>query len=196
MTRDSLLAELERYDPADDRERAMSAEVTAFVRDHPDCFERSLTVGHVTASAWVLDVEHRYALLTHHRKLDRWLQLGGHADGDADVRAVALREAVEESGLTAIAFASAAIYDIDVHEIPARATEPAHKHYDIRFAFVADRAMPTVVSDESHELAWRRVDELDVPGIDESVRRLARKTAVLSRGADLGSTRPASTVEP
>jgi 8-oxo-dGTP pyrophosphatase MutT (NUDIX family) len=175
--RTDLLAELQTYHPADARERAMVDELATFVRAHPDCFERTLLCGHVTASAWVLDIDRTHALLTHHRKLGRWLQLGGHADGDADVRRVALREASEESGLRTIRFAAGAIYDVDVHEIPARAGEPAHKHYDVRFAFIADRAEPTTLSDESHELAWFRVAQLDTSGVDESVRRLARKTA-------------------
>jgi hypothetical protein len=79
----------------------------------------------------------------------------------------------------AIRLAAPAIYDIDVHIIPARAEEPAHKHYDVRFAFIANRAEPTTLSAESHELAWLPVASLDAPGVDESVRRLAQKTAAL-----------------
>ena len=184
MSRESLLRELEVYRPADAREAAMVAELAAFVRMHRACFERSLAIGHVTASAWVIDERRTHALLTHHRKLDRWLQLGGHADGEDDLRRVALREAQEESGLTAIRFATQAIYDIDVHALPARPAEPAHKHYDVRFALVADRAAPTVVSDESHELAWLPIADLAGPGTDASVGRLARKTRSLPPFAD------------
>jgi 8-oxo-dGTP pyrophosphatase MutT (NUDIX family) len=176
MTRTALLRELSAYEPADARERTMVAELAAFVDAHPDCFERHLTIGHVTASAWIVDETRTFAPLTHHRKLDRWLQLGGHADGDSDVRRVALREATEESGLTSIRFAGDAIYDVDVHEIPARPGEPAHAHYDVRFAFVADRGEDLIVSDESHELAWLPVATLDADTVDPSVRRLARKT--------------------
>jgi 8-oxo-dGTP pyrophosphatase MutT (NUDIX family) len=179
MSREGLLGELQAYRPADARETAMVGELAAFVRAHPDCFERSLSIGHVTASAWVVDESRTHALLTHHRKLGKWLQLGGHADGDDDVRRVALREAREESGLTAIRFADGKIYDVDVHDVPARGSEPAHKHYDVRFAFIADRTAPTVVSDESHELAWLPVADLSAPGVDPSVRRLAQKTSSL-----------------
>jgi 8-oxo-dGTP pyrophosphatase MutT (NUDIX family) len=179
MSRASLLAELVAYTPADAREAAMRSEIAAFVRDHADCFERSLLVGHLTASAWVVDADRTHALLTHHRKLGRWLQLGGHADGDDDLRRVALREAREESGLTAIRFAGASIYDLDVHAIPAREREPAHFHYDVRFAFIADRSQPTVVSAESHELAWRPITALGDADVDPSLRRLARKTGSL-----------------
>lgn len=176
MSRLTLIAEIDAYDAVDGRERAMADEVRAFVLAVDDCFERTHLGGHITASAWIVDEQREHALLTHHRKLNRWLQLGGHADGDTDVRRVALREAIEESGLTAIRFASAGIFDIDVHRIPAGTNEPEHKHYDVRFAFIADRTAPLIVSDESHELAWRLLAELDRDDTDESVRRMARKT--------------------
>lgn len=185
LSRADLLGELAAYVPADARERAMAVELTAFVAAHADCFERTLAIGHITASAWVIDAAGTHALLTHHRKLGRWLQLGGHADGDSDVRRVALREAREESGLCGIRFATRAIYDLDVHLIPARPDEPQHRHYDVRFAFVADRAAALTVSPESHELAWLPVAELDAGNVDSSVRRLARKTARLLRNGSL-----------
>lgn len=189
MSRAALIAELGEYHPADAREREMAATVREFVKAHTDCFERSLLVGHITASAWVIDETHTHVLLTHHRKLGRWLQLGGHADGDTDVRRVALREAREESGLVELSFAAAGIYDVDVHVIPARPAEPEHKHYDVRFALVGDREQPTVVSDESHELAWVPLAALDTIDVDASVRRLARKTPSLDpAGARLPPT--------
>jgi 8-oxo-dGTP pyrophosphatase MutT (NUDIX family) len=176
MTREALLAELAEYQPVDSREAAMRDEIARFVQSYVDCFERTQLAGHITASAWIVDETFEHALLTHHRKLDRWLQLGGHADGDADVRRVALREATEESGLAPIQFASREIFDVDVHVIPARKNEPEHKHYDIRFLFIADADAPLVVSEESHELAWLPIAELDRDDIDASVRRMARKT--------------------
>jgi 8-oxo-dGTP pyrophosphatase MutT (NUDIX family) len=115
----------------------------------------------------------------HHRKLGRWLQPGGHADGDFDVRRVALREAREESGLRSLRFVRDGVYDIDVHAIPARPNEAAHDHYDVRFALEADPAEPLVANAESKELAWVALDALASYGADESVLRLARKTASL-----------------
>jgi len=176
LGRERLITELAGYRPSDARERVMVAEFIAFVQANPSCFERALAIGHVTASAWVVDESASFALLTHHRKLGRWLQLGGHADGDADVRAVAQREVYEESGLAEVRFIDRAIYDVDIHAIPARPGEPAHAHYDVRFAFVADRGAPLTVSAESHDLAWVPIADLDAAGVDESVRQLARKT--------------------
>lgn len=146
-----------------------------FVDSNADCFERSLEIGHVTGAAWIVNPERTHALLTHHRKLGLWLQLGGHCDGEADTYAVALREAMEESGLRSLRSISPAIFDVDVHRIPARADEPEHYHYDVRYLFEADEREELVLSDESLALAWVPVDELGERGVDESVLRLARK---------------------
>jgi len=151
----------------------------AFVAAHEDCFRRELGIGHVTGSAWVLSPDRRRVLLTHHRKLDLWLQLGGHADGEWDVRLVALREAREESGLVRVRLLADAIFDVDVHSIPARAREPAHFHYDVRFVCEADDMEPLVVSDESHDLAWVELDRVAVLSADRSVLRMVRKSLAL-----------------
>jgi 8-oxo-dGTP pyrophosphatase MutT (NUDIX family) len=115
-------------------------------------------------------------LLTHHRKLGLWLQLGGHADGDSDLARVALKEAEEESGLRDLALAPG-IFDLDRHWIPQHREVPPHWHYDVRFvvrAYGDEEAF--VVSDESHDLAWRDIAALaDDPDADASVRRMARK---------------------
>ena len=148
----------------------------AFVAAHDDALRRTQPLGHVTASAWIVDPARTRALLTHHRKLGRWLQLGGHLDGEPDVAAGALREAREESGLASLRFVSPAVYDLDVHTISARGAEPAHEHYDVRFLLEADPAEPVIVSDESHEVAWIALDRLTAYGADASVLRLARKT--------------------
>ena len=158
----------------------MRDRLVAFLTSHPDAFARELTVGHVTASAWIVDRTRTQVLLTHHRKLGRWLQLGGHADGDPDVRAAALREAQEESGLSSVRLLQPGIYDLDVHRIPARGDEPEHDHYDVRFAFEADPAEPLVVSAESKQLAWIPLHALERYGADESVLRLARKTGTIA----------------
>lgn len=179
--RDILLNELAAYAPADPREADARRRVLEFVGAHDDCFERSLAIGHVTGSAWVVDRSGRCALLTHHRKLDRWLQLGGHADGDPDVKTVAFREAREESGLRDIVSAAPGIFDLDVHPIPARGDEAEHVHYDIRFAFFANPTEQPIASDESHAVAWIPLAEMDDYSIDDSVRRLVAKTPALVR---------------
>ena len=177
----ALLAELDAHVPYDARERDMIERTRAFVHANERCFERTHAAGHVTGSAWIVDRSLAAAVLTHHRKLEKWLQLGGHADGESDVRAVAAREAFEESGLGSLVFARHAIYDVDVHDIPARGDEPAHVHYDVRFAFFADRNERPVASAESHRVEWIPLDKLENYAIDDSVRRLAAKSRDLAR---------------
>jgi hypothetical protein len=112
-----------------------------FVRTHADCFERTCAPGHITGSAWILSSDRRRVLLTHHRKLGRWLQLGGHADGDPDPLRVAMREAREDSDWCTSSRSGlggeSVPLDLDIHRIPARGDEPAHLHHDVRYLLVA-----------------------------------------------------------
>lgn len=179
MHRTSLLTLLQHYRPHDVDEGDMHARVLRFVEREPRCFERTLAEGHITGSAWIVDRDRGHVLLTHHRKLDRWLQLGGHADGESDVLAVALREAHEESGLIDIRPLLSGIFDIDVHAIPARGAEPQHLHYDVRWLLEADRTAPLVISGESRDLAWVALDELEDLTRDRSIMRMAEKLRAL-----------------
>lgn len=146
-----------------------------FVRNHDDCFERSLLIGHVTGSAWLVNKQRTHVLLTHHRKLNMWLQLGGHADGNSDILSVALREAQEESGITNIEPISDQLLDIDIHKIPARADEPEHYHYDATFAFCTIDTDEFIVSDESHALEWIEIAKLTDRTTEASMMRMASK---------------------
>ncbi len=146
-----------------------------FLGGHAEAFERELAIGHFTGSAWLVSADGTRVLLTHHRKLGRWLQLGGHADGDTDLARVALREAGEESGLDRLVV-EPAIFDLDRHRIPARGADPEHWHYDVRYVVHAGANEAFVVSDESHALAWREIAEVaQDASADPSVRRMAMK---------------------
>ena len=176
--RQRLLARLDEYEGRYPDELETAARIRALVGTHATCFERDhFEPGHITGSAWIVNAPGTHALLTHHKKLDRWLQLGGHSDGDGDTAAVALREGEEESGLK-LRFIDSAIFDIDVHEIPARGSDPAHEHHDLRFLLCADGDEDYVVSEESHDLAWVPLDELHRFTDEDSVLRLARKWLV------------------
>jgi 8-oxo-dGTP pyrophosphatase MutT (NUDIX family) len=157
-------------------EAAMLADYIPFMAAHPDCLWRTCLDGHLTASAWIVDAARTYTLLTHHKKLDRWLQLGGHVDGEPDLAAAALREAREESGLTRLKLLSPEIFDVDRHRIPARGNEPEHWHYDVRFLIEADAAEPLRPSDESKELAWVTLEDVAGRNPSESLARMVRKT--------------------
>jgi 8-oxo-dGTP pyrophosphatase MutT (NUDIX family) len=147
----------------------------ALLADRNDPFVRERLAGHFTASAWLVDRGGTRVLLTHHRKLGKWLQLGGHADGDRDLARTALREAEEESGLTGLQLVPG-IFDLDRHLIPEHKGVPAHWHYDVRYVVRAGEREDFVVSDESHALAWRDIAPLaDDEGADASLRRMAMK---------------------
>lgn len=179
MHRQLLAQKLARYTPHDANEAEMLTQIARFVAENEACFERTLKAGHITGSAWIIDLDRSHALLTHHRKLDRWLQLGGHSDGDANTLNVALREGLEESGLTTLRPLSEAIFDVDVHLIPARKDEPDHYHYDVRFLLEADRDTPLVISDESNKLAWVPLAQILNLAPDASIRRMVEKSLAL-----------------
>ena len=178
MTEFSLKAALDAYRPDDDGETEDKRLMLQLLHDHPEeGFKREWMVpGHFTASCWLIDADGTKALLTHHAFLNRWLQLGGHADGHADLLAAALREAHEESGLSGIEPVTLAIFDIDIHEIPANPAknEVAHLHHDVRF-LLKTTATDFVVSDESHNLGWFTADEMLSLDVDDNIRRMIAK---------------------
>ncbi len=174
MHRRPLLELLRRYQRRNPDETAVNTRFRDFVTLHETCFERSLLIGHVTGSAWLVDSAGERVLLTHHRKLGRWLQLGGHSDGDPDVLQVALREAREESSLQ-VRPVHDEVFDLDIHEIPARGPEPAHHHYDVRFALQVEGSESFAVSSESHDLAWVPIHSLADYTDEDSMLRMARK---------------------
>ncbi len=180
-----LLDMLARYETRFPAERAVAARIRRLVEEHADCFDRTCRPGHVTASALVTTPARDRVLLVHHRKLNRWLQPGGHADGQSDIPAAALREAVEETGLTNLTLETSSEeivpLDLDVHIIPARydaagqLIEDAHEHHDVRFLIIAHGDITPRVSDESHDVRWFTAEELHAATNEESVLRLWRK---------------------
>lgn len=187
MHRRHLNELLRRYGEHWPDERAVLRRFEAFVAAHDDCLLRSCAPGHITSSAWILSPDGEHALLTHHRKLGRWLQLGGHVDGEAQVEQACLREAQEESGMSAFTFvawwrdAALVPLDLDVHEIPARRDEPAHDHWDVRFLLRAAPDQPLVISDESNRLEWVPRSQLSTFTTEHSVLRLDEKARGLGQ---------------
>lgn len=170
-----ILNLLDQYVEDEPENRYSKDLLIEFASTHENCCERTLSFGHFTGSCWLVSKDGQRVLLTHHKKLERWLQLGGHADGDSDLAQVALREAEEESGLSDLSV-EAEIFDLERHAIPARGAEPEHYHHDVRFIVHANGSEDFVVSDESHALAWRTISELvDDADVEESIRRMARK---------------------
>lgn len=192
MHRQTLLAMLDRYEARYPAEAAVAAQIRALVEGHADCFDRTCRPGHVTASAWIVTPGDDRVLLVHHRKLDRWLQPGGHCDGQSDPAAAALREAEEETGLPRLRLSDDSPeptpLDLDVHLIPARydaagqLIEDAHEHHDVRFLIVAHGDLAPQASEESHAVRWFTPAELAVATDEESVLRMARKAGRVGSG--------------
>ncbi|MFT7537789.1 MAG: 8-oxo-dGTP pyrophosphatase MutT (NUDIX family) [Hyphomicrobiaceae bacterium] len=180
MHRQHLMTLLARYAKRWPQERELVDRFQTFGSTHEDCLLRTCVPGHITSSAWILTPNGDAALMTHHKKLGRWLQLGGHVDGESQIEQACLREAQEESGMQNFTFVpwfgdELVPLDLDVHEIPARKQEPLHEHWDVRFLLRAAPGQELVMSDESNQLQWAPVASLAEFTDEESVLRLHRK---------------------
>mgnify|MGYP002778490772 CR=1 FL=1 len=184
MDRPRTIADLETalhcHAIAEPAQAALAAEYLAFLGLDAPVFERRHLAGHFTASAFVVSADGERALLLHHAKLQRWLQPGGHADGDMDLAGVALREAEEETGLGGLGV-EGGIFDLDRHAIPARGAEPGHWHWDVRYVVRCTGDESPKINSESCAFAWLRIDELATDeSIDPSIRRMCERWMRLS----------------
>ena len=175
MNRLELIAALRDYQTTFFEEQGFVSQFLELL-NHERCYYRDHLPGHMTASAWIVNPANTHALLTHHAKLNRWLQPGGHADGDENILSVALKEAREETGLD-VSLPRKDIFDIDIHPIPARSDFPLHLHFDIRFAFVANDRVSLQITAESHDLKWVGLQEVAAISQNNlSIRRMVQKT--------------------
>ena len=179
MQRKQLLELLSDYQISSSEDEKMVMTTRKFITENIQCFERSLASGHITGSSWIVDFDRSHVLLTHHKKLNKWMQLGGHADGMSDIFLVALKEAKEESGLEHIYPLMHKIFDIDIHFVPDCAS--GHFHYDIRFLFEADRKEPVIVSNESHALAWVSFEKIQNYSTEHSVLKMHEKYLLIDK---------------
>ncbi|MBK5278772.1 MAG: NUDIX hydrolase [Bacteroidia bacterium] len=174
MNRTQLLQELQSYQTSFVEEKGYINSFLHLLKD-TDAFQRTHLPGHITGSAWIVNSDKTKALLVHHAKLNRWLQPGGHADGDENVLQVALREAEEETGLKQLSVLKNNIFDLDIHTIPNRKDFPEHLHYDIRFLVKADESEQIIVSEESHDVKWIQLSALESYNNETSIIRLKQK---------------------
>jgi 8-oxo-dGTP pyrophosphatase MutT (NUDIX family) len=174
---------LARHRPLDTDEAAHRDAILQLVETEPACFSRTTyTPGHVTGSLFIACASTGKVLLHHHRRLGKWLQMGGHDDGEHDPAATALREGREESGLADLTLLSPSILDVDVHSIPAGKGEPPHLHHDVRFAGLT-RTPGAIVLDEaeSRSLRWFDLEEAKETMGEAGATRALGRLAVLLR---------------
>jgi 8-oxo-dGTP pyrophosphatase MutT (NUDIX family) len=148
-------------------------EMLAFLDQHPDALMRTCLEGHLTGSALVVEAGTHRAAVLFHAKLRKWLQPGGHADGDGDLARVARREAEEETGIGDLRVVGGPI-DLDIHLVEPPGEQP-HLHLDVRFLVLAPEGSTLVGNHESTALRWVTEDDLAELDADESLRRLAAR---------------------
>ena len=176
MSLQTLQDELKFYLDNNPSENSNVKKMLKFLREEKNCFSRSNLKGHFTGSAWIIDDTHKWVLMTHHKKLNKWLQLGGHADENENLLEVAYTEAVEESGLQHFTVISDKIFDLDIHQIPPYKNIPPHYHYDIRYIFKAKMDPDTIiVSRESKDVSWLSKKDVLKKNSEESIERMLIK---------------------
>lgn len=173
--REVLLSLVRAYRAQDVRDERTWRAILEFIDREPLAACRETVEGHLTASAWIVNTTGDRVLLMHHRKLNKWIQPGGHADGDWDLAYVAFREASEETGLSSLEIRTEKVFDVDVHTIPAYKNIAAHRHFDIRFVCVADDEEPLVQNSESYGIAWVAIEAIERYTTEESILRMKGK---------------------
>lgn len=174
MIRSKLLEQLSNYGSSNPEELLFVAQFNTLLQN-PRCFYRDHLPGHITGSAWITNTYFTKVVLVQHAKLNKWLQPGGHADGEEQVEIVARKELGEETGLTQVKLKYESIFDIDIHSIPARESFPEHFHYDIRFLFIANEAESLKGNHESHEVKWVSLSEIRNFTQEKSILRMKEK---------------------
>lgn len=175
MNRIDLVNSLKDYQTSFPEEEDFLKRFLSLLSD-TSCFERTHLPGHITGSAWIVDSSRTQVLLVHHAKLNKWVQPGGHADGDENILRVALKEAEEETGLKKFKILDdKKPFDVDIHLIPQRKEFPEHFHYDVRFLLEANPNELIHVSEESHDVKWVRLHDLEKYNQERSVMRMKDK---------------------
>ncbi len=167
---------LARYQPSHPEDGAALVRMREVLGHETKCFDRHCMPAHFTASAWVLSHCGQNVALVHHKKLEKWLQPGGHADGNPNMLAVALKELSEECGVTTVSILPG-IFDLDVHIIPAFGDTPSHEHLDVRFAMRLNGPCALSCSTESHQVDWVRLATLEKFSCEASILRMRAKSS-------------------
>ena len=180
MDKAQLIAQLVAYAPPDEREQSYRRRMLELCEAEQPFARKSFVPGHFTASAIVLAPERDAVLLIFHRKLELWLQPGGHVDpSDPTILATAEREVLEEVGISGPDLGDRGILDLDIHPIPSFGSEPAHEHFDVRFLFLA-RSREFEKTDEVVAARWVLLADVQNVTRDASVLRAVAKVQASS----------------
>lgn len=181
MHRQWLQQKLAEYQPIDEQDQATLKLFQDFVAQHPQCFDRDFChIGHITGSAWIISTNRQKAVLLNHRKLQKWLQPGGHSDSQPNTLEVALREAQEETGLKSLTPLSENIFDLALFTNKLLSTDrPNHTHYDVRFIFQANQQETLKNDKDSEDIRWIHLNEIPNYNNQEDILRLIRKTKTI-----------------
>ncbi len=172
----NIYNQIKKYSSQFEEEILYKKQMLDFLNNHTNPFSRTTKEGHFTGSAFLINSNGTKFLLMHHLKLDKWLQPGGHADGNDDLLIVSIQEAREETGIYEIEPVFENIYDIDIHTIPANSREPEHKHYDVRFLLKAGQDN-FVKNSESKALTWIEFSSYNSfkISLENSIKRMIKK---------------------
>ena len=164
MNREELTEKIRNYQPYNEQEAADKEVILGFLAEKEDAFDRENLLAHMTASAWVVNRERTKVLMVYHRIYDSWSWTGGHADGETDLLAVAVREVKEETGIRKVVPVSEEIFSletltVDGHEKRGKYV-PSHLHLNLTYLLEADETEPlTICEDENRGVAWFSLDD-------------------------------------
>jgi len=167
---------LQHYTPQSEKEKYFKSKMLELYETKGNlAFQRQNLDAHFTASALIISPTTQEILLLHHKKLDKWLQPGGHADGELDLEKVARKEASEETGHDDLQLLSEGIFDIDIHSIPEKKGIPEHEHYDVRFAYFCHNKEKTRINSESNDFQWVKIEKVKTLSNEPSIIRMIEK---------------------
>ena len=160
----SVYEDIARYEPFNEQEMRDKAVILRFLEENDDAFLRENLIAHMTASAWVVNPKRDKVLMVYHRIYDSWSWTGGHADGEEDLLAVALREVTEETGVTHVRPVSKDIFSLETLTVDGHEKRgeyvPSHLHLNLTYLLEADDTEALrVCEDENKGVAWFGLDE-------------------------------------